>query len=68
MIKRRIGISFIAIATILIVVEYFSKAIGGLLVGDTISNISLLALLVGFCYLSWGEYDEYKNGNRFSGR
>ncbi|MDR4885940.1 hypothetical protein RGU12_00080 [Fredinandcohnia sp. QZ13] len=68
MIKRSVGISFIAISTILIAVKYLSKAIGGAPVGNTISTLSLLSLLAGLCYLSWGEFDEYKKGIRHSGK
>ncbi|THE10349.1 hypothetical protein E1I69_19240 [Bacillus timonensis] len=68
MVKRRVGISFIAISTILIAVNYLSEAIGGAPVGNSISTLSLLLLLAGLCYLSWGEYEEYKKGTRHSGK
>ncbi|MEH7237754.1 hypothetical protein [Bacillus sp. JJ1562] len=69
MVKRSIGITFIAISTIAILVKSLSEAFGGaLLVGDTIINLSLVCFLAGLCYLSWGEYDKYKDGKRISGK
>lgn len=29
-------------------------------VGDTLSNFSLWALIIGIVYIAWGEYDEFK--------
>lgn len=68
LVKRSVGISFIAISTILIAFNYFSEAISGRPIEDTLSNFSLLLLLTGMCYLAWGEYDEYKSGKRNTGK
>ena len=79
MTRRGTGIEFIAISAFLISIKYISAAIfgsgvaswdGGLFnamlshVGYTLSNFSLLSLLVGILYIVWGEYEELKREKR----
>lgn len=73
--KRGAGIAFIAISAFLISMKYISAAIFGSgvaswdenlfnamlsYVGNTLSNFSILSLLVGILYIVWGEYEELK--------
>lgn len=75
MAKRGAGIAFIAISAFLLSIKYISAAIFGSgvaswdgdlfnamlsYVGNTLSNFSLLSLLVGILYIVWGEYEELK--------
>ncbi|MFD1738671.1 hypothetical protein ACFSCX_19310 [Bacillus salitolerans] len=58
--RRSVGMSFIAISTILIAIKYISEAMWQGDVGNTLSNFSLLSLIAGIVYLVWGEYEEFK--------
>ncbi|WP_449539800.1 hypothetical protein [Ferdinandcohnia sp. Marseille-Q9671] len=60
MVKRKVGISFIAISTILIVIKMVSDIMLGREVGSSLITSSLFALLVGMIYLAWGESEKYK--------
>ena len=75
MAKRGAGIAFIAISAFLLSIKYISAAIFGSgvaswdenlfsamlsYVGNTLSNFSILSLLIGILYIVWGEYEELK--------
>jgi hypothetical protein len=72
--RRGTGIIFIVISAFLISIKYLSAAIFGSgvsswsvnlfqamlnYVGDTLSNFSVLALILGIAYIVWGEIDAY---------
>lgn len=75
MTRRGTGIAFIAISALLISIKYISAAVFGSgvtswdaelfnamlsYVGNTLSNFSLLSLLIGVGYIGWGEYEDLK--------
>ena len=77
--KRGTGVAFIAMSVFLIASKYLSAAIfsSGITtwdknmfnnmfdyVGNTLSNFSLLALIIGIAYIAWGEYEEFKDKSR----
>ena len=74
--KRGTGVAFIAIAAFLFSAKYISAAIfgSGVLswdkelfnamlsyVGSPLSVCSIVALIIGVAYITWGEYEEFKN-------
>lgn len=74
--KRGSGVAFIAIAAFLFSAKYISAAIfgSGVLswdeelfnamlsyIGSPLSIASMIALIIGVGYISWGEYDEFKS-------
>jgi len=74
--KRGTGVAFIAIAAFLFSAKYISAAIfgSGVLswnkelfnamlsnVGSPLSICSIVALIIGVAYITWGEYEEFKN-------
>ena len=74
--KRGTGVAFIAIAAFLFSAKYISAAIfgSGVLswnkelfnamlsnVGSPLSVGSIFALIIGVAYITWGEYEEFKN-------
>lgn len=77
--RRLTSVVFIMIAAVLIAVKYLSAAIFGsrvtnwdeqlfdnmlIYVGNTLSNFSLLSLLMGIVYIIWGEYSEWNPKKR----
>jgi hypothetical protein len=73
--RRTTGVSFIAIATVLFITKFFAAAIWGgnfstwsaenfaaLLgyVDQGLTNLSIIALVIGLVYLVWGEVNERK--------
>lgn len=73
--RRGTGVAFIAISAFLISTKYISAAIFGSgvvnwyeelfnrmleYVGNFLSNLSLVSLIIGIGYIIWGEYDEFK--------
>ncbi len=78
MTKRGAGVAFIAISAFLISSKYISASIFGsgvlswdkslyeamlYYVGDTLSNFSLLAFIIGLAYIVWGEFEDWKSKN-----
>ncbi|WP_335870951.1 hypothetical protein [Bacillus sp. 2205SS5-2] len=74
--RRGVGISFIAIASFLISSKYISAAIFGSslqnwneglfnamleYVGNTLSNLSVIALIAGILYLFIAEFESIRN-------
>ena len=74
--RRGAGVAFIAIAAFLFSAKYISAAIfgSGVLswdkelfnamlsyVGSPLSVCSIVALIIGVAYITWGEYEEFKN-------
>lgn len=72
--RRGTGVVFIAISAFLLSSKYISASIFGSgvvswdknlydamlgYVGNTLSNFSLVALLIGIAYIVWGEYEEH---------
>lgn len=79
MTKRGTGVAFIAISAFLISSKFISAAIFGSgvngwdeslykmmleYVGNTLSNFSLFAFIIGIGYIFWGEYEDWKNKNK----
>lgn len=62
MVKRSVGVSFVAISTILILLKFIGKNTWAAEVTNTLSNTSLLLFLSGLICLAWGQYDESKRG------
>ncbi|MEH6940014.1 hypothetical protein V7056_19545 [Bacillus sp. JJ664] len=77
--RRGLGISFITISALLISTKYLSAGIFGSSVvswseelfnamldsvGNTLSNLSILSLIIGILYLVWGEYEEFNIKNK----
>lgn len=67
MVKRSIGLSFIAISVILISYKWIVEFVGGGQVAGTIVNLSSFTFLAGLCFFAWGEYDKHKGNKRKTG-
>ncbi|MFS0861138.1 hypothetical protein [Fredinandcohnia sp. 179-A 10B2 NHS] len=62
MVKKSVGISFVAMSTILILLSFIGKTMWAAEVEKTLSNSGLFLFLTGLVCLSWGKYDESKRG------
>lgn len=81
MTRRGTGVAFIAISAFLISSKFISASIFGSgvsswdeslykamleYVGNTLSNFSLFAFIVGLAYIFWGEYEDWKSKTKIN--